>query len=562
MRLLIVLLWFFSTAICASDKPSRSLLIGGGFKICSSYSTKHCSVAKSFNGDAFIGNRYKVTPDLIAILQEDRFETFKAQSRKVELVELLEKFLIRNKSEVETKTTLLRKLDDLSLSSSSKSGREVLDSLSPFEENFFMQTMQLPALTPEGKQLTEYVLLEQSHADSVAIVNRFIGMVKEVSDKERPLILFSTASANDVFDAVSFYYQLFKSKDVDVAWLPIEASMNRVVESDSLTCNDLETVRAQQYGIFAREKVYPQSAKYQMKFCQNPALINRLVSEAEGIFFNGGDQSLTLASLALIKNGRKSFSDTYKIISKRHSEGKLVISGTSAGTAVQSGGVIQGKKIPMVTNGESEYGFINGSVATNRSPSSQCVYENNCDKNVDLKTLTRFESGGFELMPFGIFDTHFSERDRLFRLIRLLEDSSIQLGIGVDENTALEMSSLGGEVFLRGHGEGATWITQKIKAFDDSYKLYAIWNKEEAILNLKSNKDEVVVRGKSVVSNQFEELHKRLEQRVDKVSKVLKQIIDRRPTNPTGVIKLQSRSVTFELENKDDRELIFKMKVR
>ena len=75
-----------------------------------------------------------------------------------------------------------------------------------------------------------------------------------------------------------------------------------------------------------------------------------LVQRASGLFFNGGDQFLTLSSLAHVDEDKKLFSSLYAVIKQRFDDGDLVIAGTSAGSAVQSGGHLktiqqkQGKK--------------------------------------------------------------------------------------------------------------------------------------------------------------------------------------------------------------------------
>jgi cyanophycinase-like exopeptidase len=46
------------------------------------------------------------------------------------------------------------------------------------------------------------------------------------------------------------------------------------------------------------------------------------------------------------------------IIRQRTEAGDLIISGSSAGTGVMSGETLNGKKIPMISGGESYYSLI------------------------------------------------------------------------------------------------------------------------------------------------------------------------------------------------------------
>ncbi len=46
-----------------------------------------------------------------------------------------------------------------------------------------------------------------------------------------------------------------------------------------------------------RSERYPELAAYQQQMCRNPDLMKQLLLEADAIFINGGDQSLTMRSL-------------------------------------------------------------------------------------------------------------------------------------------------------------------------------------------------------------------------------------------------------------------------
>ena len=144
---------------------------------------------------------------------------------------------------------------------------------------------------------------------------------------------------------------------------------------------------------------------------QSPRAIG-ILDDATGVFFTGGDQ-LRLTSLI---GDTPVFSRCYEIFAQGG-----VIAGTSAGAAVMSE--------TMIVNGNGE-----------ASP--------------------RIEDGlhlapGFGLVKDMVVDQHFSERGRLGRLVGIIAQNPRILGIGVDENTAIEV-----EPFKRFRvlGQGAVYV--------------------------------------------------------------------------------------------------------
>ena len=118
-----------------------------------------------------------------------------------------------------------------------------------------------------------------------------------------------------------------------------------------------------------------------------------LLEESTGIFFTGGDQ---LHVTALIGG-----SEMDKLIHKLYEEG-VVIGGTSAGAAMMSNSM-----------------FIGG----------------NGEENPRLGNMQL--GPGVEFLLGGMIDTHFSQRGRHGRLLSAVAHYPHDLGIGIDENTAL-----------------------------------------------------------------------------------------------------------------------------
>jgi cyanophycinase len=118
-----------------------------------------------------------------------------------------------------------------------------------------------------------------------------------------------------------------------------------------------------------------------------------LVERATGVFFTGGDQ----VRIAQILGG----TPLDRLLIRRHRAG-LTVAGTSAGAAIMSSIMIVG-------------GAGIGSLRTN---------------NVELGT-------GMEFLPGAIIDQHFQQRWRFRRLLAAVAQYPHELGIGIDENTAI-----------------------------------------------------------------------------------------------------------------------------
>lgn len=119
-----------------------------------------------------------------------------------------------------------------------------------------------------------------------------------------------------------------------------------------------------------------------------------------GVFFGGGDQSRYLASLVRA-DGKDS--PVLAAIRRGYEHGDMVLAGTSAGTAAMTRG-------PMITGGTSGRAF---------------------------RTAVPSALHGLGFFPHGLLDTHFGQRDRQARIVRLASDRREKLAFGVDEDTAL-----------------------------------------------------------------------------------------------------------------------------
>jgi cyanophycinase len=125
----------------------------------------------------------------------------------------------------------------------------------------------------------------------------------------------------------------------------------------------------------------------------NDADVMTALREATGVFFTGGDQ----LRITTILGGTLVDSELQSLVAG----GSVVLAGTSAGAAMMSGTMIVGGDGPGVTTGSVRTG------------------------------------PGLEFLPGVVIDMHFAERGRLNRLLSAVALYPHELGLGIDEDTAI-----------------------------------------------------------------------------------------------------------------------------
>ena len=161
----------------------------------------------------------------------------------------------------------------------------------------------------------------------------------------------------------------------------------------------------------------------------NPLLVE-VANNCTGFFFTGGDQSRGIYAL---RDDRGKASPVLKAIQRKIRKGALM-AGTSAGTAIQT-------RKYVIANGFNPVALTNGAApAVWDIDESDLVYEGGvCDSSCDELLYNRFRGvGNFK---YGITDTHFSDRERALRLLRLLADTGKNFGFGVDTGTSLNVKN-------------------------------------------------------------------------------------------------------------------------
>ena len=144
------------------------------------------------------------------------------------------------------------------------------------------------------------------------------------------------------------------------------------------------------------------------------------LARATGIFFTGGDQ----ARLQFLAKSRAILS-----LRDRVAAGSLAVAGTSAGATALGPVMILG-------------GNVRGSGDDDQDGDGRDDQETADD---------RLRMGpGLGLLPASIVDVHFTQRDRLPRLVAAVARHPSHLGIGIDEDTAVLVQP--GRLDVLGHG--------------------------------------------------------------------------------------------------------------
>lgn len=448
----------------------QMLLIGGGLKICSSYVRTHClqplKKAELMKPSLRTTKELVVTSDTIKEVRKDSHHLFPDENLLNELSGHLQRYLEQHGNELVDIDIFYSRMDRLK-PGGENGFEEILSSLEPKQRQFIKQHLQAPLESKDAKVLTEKAYLNNSDEDTVRIIRKAQQLsqsIANVKGKDKARILILTSSSSDPFDAVSFYLNLFANEQIETAWLPFEPAFLDVRLSESLRCENIETIRAKNQQQYSRSRVYPLLSQYQQAFCHNPELLNELILSADALFINGGDQTLTLQSFVKDAMNSRQYSPYFDLIKKQFEAGKLLIMGTSAGTAVQSGNHAGSHVPPMISNGESLPGGYEGTKPTFVPPAANCTEQSSCPDGLQASSVTYHPRGGLGLINLGVFDTHFSERNRLVRLSRLLLDTQSELGIGVDENTALHLTKTNGKYHYSVYGQGATWFVDSSQA--------------------------------------------------------------------------------------------------
>lgn len=417
------------------------MLMGGGIATCSSMSRRSCHEQANFNQLAKSSNAYLLHPTTLQLFETA--ELFVAERKPLQQ-HLLQLFTRLS----QTHNTLLSETELIALwrqvpasSELAMNGEELWQALSERELNSVLDYLEVPTLSQDGKyRLTEQVDLAQTtHLASAELYRQFVQLATEKAQakgRTQAKVLVVTASSRDPFNAVDFYLDVFRQAGAKTQWLPLTAALQQALTEEN--CAALPQYLATLHGSYRREQIYADLFNQKLQLCRKGhSELVKLIEDADGIFFNGGDQSLTYQALRYADGTP---TPELAAIFAGIQQQRLLVGGTSAGTAVMSGSqlysVSSNSPVPMISNGDSYHALQYGAKA-GAAPWPGCAKEQRCPEGISERQLTYTAAGGLGLFPLGILDTHFAERGRQARLLVLQQATQTRFGFGVDEATAL-----------------------------------------------------------------------------------------------------------------------------
>lgn len=449
---LLLLMLPIGSSLAAETKkfPTYSMvLMGGGLSICSSTQESACVSSPQWSDEAKKSELYLIQPEYINNIastnewSEDRKPLLKQVAAMLQHLQSK----LPDTPVSQRELSRLWRSSEVEVAGSWVSGRELYSSLSGAELNFIFDQLEIEVKKSEKATLLksrvkEHVSPQLSKDQfSLGLYQQFVDLAREVSEQKKPVkkaphIVVLTASGRDPYAAVDFYLSLFTQLGATVSWLPVNAAYQAALRDPNgaeAGCKSFPQHLTKEQGSFQRARVYPDLAVVQKEFClkgSNEAVSQ--ISKADAIFINGGDQSLTYKALK-----QPDGTDTPELARIRSmlTRGRLILAGTSAGTAVLSGGSYRGQQTVMISNGQSAQALYQGALAQ-AAPADGCENDRSCGEGVDEKSLT-YQASGLDLFPWGVLDTHFSERGRQGRLLTLVAQTQAGFGFGVDEATAL-----------------------------------------------------------------------------------------------------------------------------
>lgn len=430
----------------AQARPDYSLiLIGGGVKTCSSLALQGCVPDTKAPAGALMAIQYQFPAAIEPKLASLQFPAAQ-QAQANALLRLLAarhgaKFL----SEKELKAAI--RSAELEVDGQWMSGRDVWQQFSLGQKEAIFDLLQV-ATNLDGRLKTEVAMPQQlNNKHSLNIYQEVVNQAKKAGKRSKPKIVIFTASSRDPFASVDYYKSLFSNLGADASWLPINVAFQSAQQDNAGSCKNFSEVLQQKQGTYRRDEVYRDLFEYQQNFCrEGHNYATRALRDADAVFFNGGDQSLVYQAF---KQADGSDTPELTVIREKFNAGTLVIAGTSAGTAVQTGA-----PHVMLTGGDSISAFAKPLTLTQGPCGVDCTDE------LSESPLSAQASGGFGFFPYGILDTHFSERGRQGRLWQVLAQTKGQLGVGIDENTALLVNPITNGAAMRVLGEGGVFLTQ------------------------------------------------------------------------------------------------------
>lgn len=319
------------------------------------------------------------------------------------------------------------------------------------ERASLLSALEVPQGTPESRPREQAYLDQGRENAGVEVLRAFVEAARRRADGDTPRIAVVTASAVDPMDPVDLYLDAFRQLGAQPQWWPVDAALRDAIAAGD--CRQLDTARQRVLGLSGRDRIYADLGALQWRACLAPESLSTLPAQVHGVFFAGGDQWRHRRAFFADDGRALPWLDSLRAAVSR---GDVAVGGTSAGTAVQAGAA-------MVSNGTPAQALRAGAVA--RPPMDPgCGRAGRCADGLPEDTLTYWPEGGLGLLPGWTLDTHFSERGRELRLLRLMHDAKVPLGAGVDETSALHFTREADGWRVQALGANGGWVFERLEA--------------------------------------------------------------------------------------------------
>lgn len=433
---MLVALALSTHTVCARGQNAELVLAGGSLALCSSYSPGQCRPDAIPPGRS--GTRYALSAENIA--RAASLPASAADEQTPGIAEALQR-LAKELGDGELDA---RRIED-ALDRDCQQQRCRWSRLDDNQRLGVLTALQQTQLDARGERLRERVSLQASaQGGGVRVIEQFVAAARERAGGVVPRIAFVTASGFDPFDAVDYYTSLFTDAGASPIWWPLDAALAPTLATKA-DCAGLAETQRQALDLPDRSAVFPDLVAEQQAWCRSAHALG-LPPGIHGVFFAGGDQWRL----------RRAFFDEQDLpypwlgaLREAVANGSVVVGGTSAGTAVQSGP-------GMLSNGSPEKALRSGPQQA-APPTPGCSRSGGC-RGLEEDSFTLWPGGGFGLAGPFLMDTHFSERTREWRLLRALAEGPSDVGIGVDETSAVHLRQDARGWTLRALGASGAWL--------------------------------------------------------------------------------------------------------
>ena len=434
------------TAPLQAHEPTL-ILMGGSYRTCSSLLSDDCRPDQRAFADARGAPQYRLDAARFPEILDPSYWHNRPGSPSIAALQTMLNTALEGNAD--------RRYDARGLMARfEKSGSGTWNKLLVQEQDLILSAFELPQLQ-NGKRLLEQVRIDGGNRPyDAALFRQLVAEAAKRSPGRKPRVAFTTSASANGFDAVDFYRALLEQAGAEAVWWPVDAAMAEARFAGTGGCLHLSAMRRTAFSMLGRERVFPDLADEQQAACANPAVLDALPDNVQALFLDGGDQWWHWQTF-FTRDGQPN--PWLQSVRAAFARGDLVVAGTSAGAAVQSG------QPGMISNGLSANALARGITHAAFSMPEGCDRARRCPPGVLEDDVTWWHGGGLDLIGPVLVDTHVSERRRELRLLTLLgvlameSTPAVQAGIGVDETSAVIVRVQPDGLQLEAVGQSGAW---------------------------------------------------------------------------------------------------------